>query len=126
MAQAHGPAALLLPSTMSEPQQPDPKPPVDPALSEAARAAGVPADASPEEMEAALAANAAELAGSAAAGRLLPIHEEFHRQSRAIADEIRSGAILVMADPAIVAYLALSEQIEDLLRRLKAELQPVS
>ncbi len=73
-----------------------------------------------------LAANAAELAGSAAAGRLLPIHEEFHRQSKAIADEIRSGGILVMADPAIVAYLALSGQIEDLLLRLKAELQTVS
>jgi hypothetical protein len=70
-----------------------------------------------------LADNAAALAGSAAAARLLPIHEEFHRQSKAIADEIRQGGILEMTDPAIVAYLALSEKIEDLLVQLKAELQ---
>ena len=73
-----------------------------------------------------LADNAAELAGSAVAGKLLPIHEEFHRQSMAIADEIRSGNILVMTDPAIVAYLALSGQIEDLLVQLKAELQTIA
>ena len=73
-----------------------------------------------------LAANAGELAGSAAAGKLLPVHEEFHRQSKTIADEIRQGRILQMTDPAIVAYLALSEKIEDLLLQLKAELQPVA
>jgi hypothetical protein len=70
-----------------------------------------------------LAANATELAGSDAAGRLLPIHEEFHRQSKTIADDIRDGKILAMSDPAIAAYLSLSEQIEDLLLALKAELQ---
>lgn len=73
-----------------------------------------------------LAANAGELAGSATAGRLLPVHEELHRQSKAIADEIRDGSILVMTDPAIVSYLALSSQIEDLLLKLKADLQPVA
>lgn len=73
-----------------------------------------------------LASNAGELTGSAAATRLLPIHEEFHRQSKVIVDDIRQGRILVMSDPAIVAYLALSEKIEDLLLRLKAELQPVT
>ena len=71
-----------------------------------------------------LAANAVELAGCAAAARLLPVHEEFHRQSKAIADDIRSGKILVMTDPAIVAYLSLSARIEASLRQLKAELQP--
>lgn len=70
-----------------------------------------------------LAANAAELAGHGPVARLLAVHEEFHRQSKAIADDIRSGRILAMTDPAIVAYLALSEQVEDLLLRLKAELQ---
>lgn len=70
-----------------------------------------------------LAANAGELTGSATATELLPVHEEFHRQSKTIADEIRSGSILVMSDPAIVAYLALSSRIEDLLLMLKAELQ---
>jgi hypothetical protein len=44
----------------------------------------------------------------------------------AIADEIRSGGVLVMTDPAIVAYLALSAQIEDFLLQLKAELQQAS
>jgi hypothetical protein len=73
-----------------------------------------------------LAANAGELAGSATAGKLPPVHEEFHRQSKAIADDIRSGRILVMTDPAIVAYLALSGEIEDLLLQLKAELQPIA
>lgn len=63
------------------------------------------------------------LAGFATARELLPVHDEFHRQSRAIADEIRSGSILVMTDPAIVAFLDLSAQIGDLLRKLKTELQ---
>jgi hypothetical protein len=67
-----------------------------------------------------LAANADELAGHAAAARLLPVHEEFHRQSKAIADELRSGSVLVLTDPAIVAYLSLSAQIEELLRQLRA------
>ena len=71
-----------------------------------------------------LATNSGELAGFATARELLPVHEEFHRQSKAIADEIRSGSILVMTDPAIVAFLDLSAQIEDLLLKLKAELQP--
>lgn len=73
-----------------------------------------------------LAANAGELAASATAGKLLPIHEEFHRQSKAIADEIRQGSILQMTDPAIAAYLSLSEEIEDLLLKLKAELRSVA
>jgi hypothetical protein len=73
-----------------------------------------------------LATNAGELVGSAAATELLPVHEEFHRQSKAIADEIRSGSILVMTDPAIVAYLDLSARIEDLLLKTKTELQPIA
>lgn len=70
-----------------------------------------------------LTTNATDLADSDAARQLLPIHEEFHRQSKIIADDIRNGKILVMTDPAIVAYLSLSAQIEDLLLALKAELQ---
>ena len=61
------------------------------------------------------------LQASPAAVELLPIHEEFHRQSRAIADAIREGRILHMADPAIVAYLDLSERIEQALIRLRDE-----
>ena len=71
-----------------------------------------------------LAANAGALTRSSAATRLLPIHEEFHRQSKAIADSIREGRILKMDDPAIIAYLDLSNRIEDLLLQLKAELRP--
>ena len=71
-----------------------------------------------------LAANAGELLRFAAAQELLTVHEEFHRQSKAIADDIRSGNILSMSDPAIAAYLSLSERIEDLLLQLKLDLQP--
>lgn len=70
-----------------------------------------------------LAANAGELEGSAVAKALLPVHDEFHRQSKSIADAIRNGKILVMTDRAIVAHLALSGKIEDLLLQLKAELR---
>lgn len=70
-----------------------------------------------------LAANADELAGHAAATRLLPVHEEFHRQSKAIADQLRSGTVLVLTDPAIVAYLSLSARIEELLLQLKDQLK---
>jgi hypothetical protein len=70
-----------------------------------------------------LADNADELAGNVAAARLIPFHDEFHRQSKAIADEIRSGSVLELSDPAIVAYLSLSAKIEELLLQLKHELK---
>jgi len=70
-----------------------------------------------------LAANADELADHAAAASLLPVHEEFHRQSKAIADQLRSGTVLALADPAIVAYLSLSARIEELLLQLKDQLK---
>jgi hypothetical protein len=50
------------------------------------------------------------------------VHEEFHRQSQAIADAIREGRILHMDDPAIGAYLDLSARIEERLLKLKHEL----
>ncbi len=67
-----------------------------------------------------LAANPGELEGFAAADELRTQHEEFHRRSQAIADAIREGNILHMADPAIVDYLTLSEHVEALLTRLDA------
>jgi hypothetical protein len=70
-----------------------------------------------------LAANAGELERHATAQELLTVHEEFHRQSKGIADNIRNGNILSMSDPAIAAYLTLSARIEDLLLQLKAQLQ---
>ena len=70
-----------------------------------------------------LAENAAELERISAVQELLPVHLEFHRQSQAIADEIRSGHILHMEDPAIVAYLELSARIEAMLKRLDADLR---
>lgn len=70
-----------------------------------------------------LAANAAELARLPTAAELLPVHEQFHRESKAIADAIREGRILRMEDPAISAYLTLSTRIEGLLIKLKRELQ---
>lgn len=69
-----------------------------------------------------LAANAGELQGVASAGELLSVHEEFHRQAQAIADAIRTGAILRMSDPAIAQFLACSERIETLLAQLQADL----
>ena len=71
-----------------------------------------------------LTANAGQLERYAAALELRAVHEEFHRQSKDIADNIRNGNILSMGDPAIAAYLSLSERIEDLLLQLKAHLQP--
>jgi hypothetical protein len=71
-----------------------------------------------------LAANAAELAGSPTVAELLPVHDQFHQESKAIADAIREGRILRMEDPAIGAYLTLSTRIEGLLLKLKHELQP--
>ena len=73
-----------------------------------------------------LATNAGELRASPAVARLLLVHDEFHRQSRAIADAVREGLILHMNDPAIVAYLDLSERIEALLLDLKHELHPAA
>lgn len=70
-----------------------------------------------------LAANADELKNFATARELLPVHEEFHRQSKVIADEIRDGKIVRMSDSAIVAYLALSGQIEALLEKLDGDLR---
>jgi hypothetical protein len=69
-----------------------------------------------------LAANAGELQGLASAAELLTVHEEFHRQAQAIADAIRTGAILRMSDPAIEQFLACSERIEALLAQLQADL----
>jgi hypothetical protein len=70
-----------------------------------------------------LADNADELAGFAIVPRLLAVHDEFHRQSKSIADDIRSGSVLELTDPAIVAYLSLSAQIEELLLQLKDQLK---
>ena len=69
-----------------------------------------------------LAQNADGLHALPAAAELLPVHEEFHRQSQAIADAIREGRILHMDDPAIGAYLDLSARIEERLLKLKHEL----
>lgn len=71
-----------------------------------------------------LAANATELAGAPVVAELLPVHEQFHQESQAIADAIRAGRILHMDDPAIGAYLTLSTRIEGLLLKLKHELRP--
>ena len=70
-----------------------------------------------------LAENAGELERFPVVRELLPVHVEFHRQSQAIADEIRGGHILHMEDPAIVAYLELSARIEAMLKRLDADLR---
>ena len=70
-----------------------------------------------------LADNAAELGGFPVVAELLPVHLEFHRQSQAIADEIRHGHILSMEAPAIVAYLELSVRIEGMLKRLDADIR---
>lgn len=70
-----------------------------------------------------LVANATDLKDSPAVANLLPVHEEFHRQSKAIADAICEGRILHMNDAAIGAYLELSTRIEGLLLKLKQELQ---
>lgn len=70
-----------------------------------------------------LAGNAGELEASAAARELRAVHEDFHRASKDIADAIRGGSILSMDDPAIAAYLSLSERIEALLARLADELR---
>ncbi|MBL8479954.1 MAG: CZB domain-containing protein [Sterolibacteriaceae bacterium] len=70
-----------------------------------------------------LTANAGELERFPVVRELLPVHVEFHRQSQAIADEIRSGRIIHTEDPAIVAYLELSTGIEAMLKRLDADLR---
>ena len=83
-------------------------------------------DASQCELGRWLQANALALGSSQAVANLLPVHEEFHRQSQAIADAIREGQILHMTDPAITAYLELSTRIEGLLLELKHELRPAA
>lgn len=70
-----------------------------------------------------LAANAGELEESDSVKQLLAIHQEFHRQSAAIADDIRNGRIVRLTDKAIVDFGVLSEKIEVLLVRIKAELR---
>lgn len=70
-----------------------------------------------------LAANAGELERFACAGELLTVHQEFHRQSEAIADAIKNGRIVRLTDQAIVEFGALSARIEALLSRLKTEIQ---
>ena len=69
-----------------------------------------------------LADNAGELAGSKAAGELLKVHSEFHRQSQSIADDIRNEKIVQLSDRAIIEFGVLSDRIETLLKQLKKEL----
>ena len=71
-----------------------------------------------------LAANASELEGYDSARELLAVHQEFHRQSESIADDIRSGRIVRLTDKAIVEFGTLSGKIEALLLQLKTEIQP--
>lgn len=70
-----------------------------------------------------LAANARELEGYASARELLVVHQEFHRQSESIADAIRNGRIVNLADQAIVGFGTLSAKIEELLRQLEKEIR---
>jgi hypothetical protein len=70
-----------------------------------------------------LAANAGELEGFASATELQKVHEEFHRRSQAIADEIKNGKILHMGDRAIVDFGVLSAKIETLLQQLDGDLR---
>lgn len=70
-----------------------------------------------------LAANARELEGYGSTRELLAVHQEFHRQSESIADAIRNGNIVNLADKAIVGFGTLSARIEDLLRQLENEIQ---
>ena len=70
-----------------------------------------------------LEANAGELESFASARDLLQVHEEFHRQSKSIADDIRNGRIRHITDRAIVEFGVLSGKIEALLLQLDAELR---
>jgi|GEM_PF-1132011 hypothetical protein len=70
-----------------------------------------------------LAANAGELQAYASARELLTVHEEFHRQAQSIADAIRSGRIVRLSDKFIIEFGVLSGRIEDLLGRLRTDLQ---
>ncbi|MDP2822344.1 MAG: CZB domain-containing protein [Sulfuritalea sp.] len=70
-----------------------------------------------------LTANAGELESFIAARELLKVHEEFHRQSKSIADAIGDGKILHMSDRAIVEFGVLSGKIEALLLQLDMELR---
>jgi len=70
-----------------------------------------------------LAANAGELQAYASARELLTVHEEFHRQAQSIADAIRSGRIVRLSDKFIIEFGVLSGRIEDLLSRLRTDLQ---
>ncbi|MDP1982078.1 MAG: CZB domain-containing protein [Sulfuritalea sp.] len=70
-----------------------------------------------------LAANAGELESFASARELHKVHEEFHRRSQAIADDIKNGKILHMGDTAIVDFGVLSAKIETLLQQLDGDLR---
>lgn len=70
-----------------------------------------------------LSVNAGELEKFDSAKDLLAIHQEFHRQSESIADDIRSGKIVRLTDKAIVEFGVLSGKIEALLLQLKTEIQ---
>lgn len=70
-----------------------------------------------------LTANAGELERFACAGKLLTVHQEFHRQSEAIADAIKNGRIVRLTDPAIIDFGTLSARIEVLLRQLDLEIR---
>ena len=70
-----------------------------------------------------LAVNAGELEKFACAGELLTVHQEFHRQSEAIADAIKNGRIVRLSDQAIVDFGVLSARIEALLQQLDTEIR---
>jgi len=70
-----------------------------------------------------LAANAGDLEGFDSARELMAIHQEFHRQSESIADDIRNGKIVRLTDKAIVEFGVLSGKIEALLLQLKTEIR---
>jgi len=68
-----------------------------------------------------LAANAGELGAFDSAQRLKETHQDFHRRSEQIADDIKNGRIVRLDDSAIVEFGVLSEKIESLLQRLKSD-----
>ncbi len=72
-----------------------------------------------------LAANADELRCFESARELLVTHRDFHQRSESIADDIRMGRIVHLNDKAIVEFSDLSERIENLLLRLKTDVQGV-
>lgn len=70
-----------------------------------------------------LADNAGELAALPSARELATVHEQFHRQAAALADDIKNGKVLRPEDPAIAGFVVLSGDIESRLLKLKDEVQ---